>query len=157
MKNDRSGLDTNTSWPDVQLSLISVTPGVDGGLVYRRCSSLLMENTVDDSLMWQMIYWHICTIVHAIITKVSIYLVLSDFCSQHGAIPRSLNMGSEMFSKWKPLALKEGFTILPVIVHPRSRGTVSLRRVPSLPLALTVQKFNWIFQHSDPVIPQLLR
>ena len=34
----RSGLDTSTSWPDVQLSLISVTPGVDAGLVYRRWS-----------------------------------------------------------------------------------------------------------------------
>ena len=89
-----------------------------------------------------MIYWHICTIVHAIINKVSIHLFLIDFCNKHGTIPRSLNMGSEMFSKWKPLALKEGFTILPVIVHPRSRGTVSLRRVPSPPLALTVQKFN---------------
>ena len=51
MNNDRSGLDTSTSWPDVQLSLISVTPGVDGGLVYRRCSSLLMGNTVDGLLM----------------------------------------------------------------------------------------------------------
>jgi len=87
----RSGLDTSTSWPDVQLSLISVTPGVDGGLVYRR----------------------------------------------------SLNMGSEMFSKWKPLALKEGFTILPVIVHPRSRGTLSLRsRDPSAPPLIRPNYFS---------------
>merc|ERR1712130_1049990 len=71
----RSGLDPNTKWPDVQLNLISITPGIDAGLIYRR----------------------------------------------------SLNMNNQMFSKWKPLAFKEGFTILPVVVHPHSRGTVSLR------------------------------
>ena len=43
MNNDRSGLDTSTSWPDVQLSLISVTPGVDGGLVYRRYVLIIVE------------------------------------------------------------------------------------------------------------------
>ena len=137
---DRSGLDTSTSWPDVQLSLISVTPGVDGGLVYRRCSTLLIGSVVGGLLMTDDMYCHVCTIVHATINKVSIHLFLRVFCKKH--IPRSLNMGSEMFSKWKPLALKEGFTILPVIVHPRSRGTVSLRQVPSLPLPLAVQKFN---------------
>ena len=30
----RTGLDQSTSWPDIQLNLISVTPGIDGGLVY---------------------------------------------------------------------------------------------------------------------------
>ena len=35
----------------MQLSLISVTPGVDGGLVYRRCLSLLMGNVVGGLLM----------------------------------------------------------------------------------------------------------
>merc|ERR1719244_558883 len=38
----RSGLDPSTSWPDVQLNIISVTPGVDAGLVYRR--SINMNN-----------------------------------------------------------------------------------------------------------------
>jgi len=71
----RSGLDHSTSWPDIQLNLISLTPGVDGGLVYRR----------------------------------------------------SLNMDDQMFRKWSPLTLREGFTILPVLVHPKSRGSVKLR------------------------------
>ena len=71
----RTGLDQSTSWPDIQLNLISVTPGIDGGLVYRH----------------------------------------------------SLNMDDQMFAKWKPLAFKEGFNILPVLVHPKSRGSVKLR------------------------------
>jgi len=71
----RSGLDSTTTWPDIQLNLISVTPGVDGGLVYRR----------------------------------------------------SINMDDQMFRKWQPLTLREGFTILPVIVHPKSRGVVRLK------------------------------
>jgi len=71
----RSGQDTSSSWPDIQINLISVTPGIDGGLVYRN----------------------------------------------------SLNMGDQMFQKWKPLAFKEGFNILPVLVHPKSRGTIKLR------------------------------
>ena len=30
----------------------------------------------------------------------------------------SLNMGDRMWAKWAPLTAKEGFTILPVLVHP---------------------------------------
>lgn len=87
----RSGLDPSTSWPDVQLSLISVTPGVDAGLIYRN----------------------------------------------------SLNMGDQMFSKWKPLAFREGFTILPVLVHPKSRGSVSLRsRNPADPPVIRPNYFS---------------
>ena len=87
----RSGLDPSTSWPDIQLNLISVTPGVDGGLVYRR----------------------------------------------------SLNMGDQMFSKWSPLTLQEGFTILPVIVHPRSRGTIKLSSTnPALPPIINPNYFS---------------
>jgi len=71
----RTGLDSSSSWPDIQLNLISVTPGVDAGLVYRH----------------------------------------------------SLNMDDQMFTKWKALAFKEGFSILPVLVHPKSRGTIKLR------------------------------
>jgi hypothetical protein len=35
-----------------------------------------------------------------------------------------------MYRKWTPLFFKEGFTILPVITKPKSRGTVTLRKVP---------------------------
>jgi len=86
----RTGLDKSTSWPDIQLNLISVTPGIDGGLVYRN----------------------------------------------------SLNMDDEMFSKWKPLAFKEGFNILPVLVHPRSRGSIKLRsRDPKIPAEINPNYF----------------
>ena len=36
----RTGLDQETSWPDIQLNLISLTPAIDGGLVYRRSLNL---------------------------------------------------------------------------------------------------------------------
>jgi len=76
----RTGLDQSTTWPDIQINLLAVTPGIDGGLVYRH----------------------------------------------------SINMDDQMFAKWKPLAFKEGFNILPVLVHPKSRGTIKLRsRNPS--------------------------
>ena len=120
----RSGLDSSTSWPDVQLSLISVTPGVDAGLVYRRQNQL----------------FQVCAL--------SIALIFPFF--------RSLNMGSQMFSKWKPLAFKEGFTILPVIVHPRSRGTISLRQAPShtmcviqRALIVSVDLWKYLFLFSE--------
>ena len=71
----RSGLDSNTSWPDIQLSLISLTPAVDGGLIYRR----------------------------------------------------SLNLNDRTFEKYKPIVFKEGFFILPVLLHPYSRGNIKLR------------------------------
>lgn len=71
----RSGLDHNTSWPDIQLSLISLTPAVDGGLVYRR----------------------------------------------------SLNLNDQTFDKYRPIKFKEGFFILPVLLHPYSRGNIRLR------------------------------
>ena len=87
----RTGLDPSTSWPDVQLNLISVTPGIDGGLVYRY----------------------------------------------------SLNMDDQMFAKWKPLAFKEGFNILPVLVHPKSRGTIKLRsRNPTDPADINPNYFD---------------
>ena len=71
----RTGLDTETSYPDIQLYMLTVTPGVDGGLVYRR----------------------------------------------------SLNMNDQTFRKWKPLAFQEGFNIVPVLSHPKSRGKVFLK------------------------------
>ena len=71
----RTGLDPETSYPDIQLYMLTVTPGVDGGLVYRR----------------------------------------------------SLNFNDQTFSKWKPLAFKDGFNIVPVLSHPKSRGKVKLR------------------------------
>ena len=36
----RTGLDSETQWPDIQLSMISVTPAIDGGLVYRNSLNL---------------------------------------------------------------------------------------------------------------------
>ena len=71
----RTGLDPDTNWPDVQLSLISLTPAIDGGLVYRR----------------------------------------------------SLNLDDATYEKYKPLAFKDGFFILPILLHPKSRGTITLR------------------------------
>ena len=64
MNNDRSGLDASTSWPDVQLSLISVTPGVDGGLVYRRYVLIIVDGEcsrwftymTDDILAYNSMY-----------------------------------------------------------------------------------------------------
>ena len=58
---------------------------------------------------------------------------------------RSLNMGSQMFSKWRPLAFREGFNIVPVIVHPRSRGTISLRSVPYNALVVHPRSRGTIF------------
>jgi len=87
----RTGLDPATSWPDIQLNLIAVTPGIDGGLVYRH----------------------------------------------------SLNMDDQMFAKWKPLAFKEGFNILPVLVHPKSRGSIKLRsRNPADPAEINPNYFD---------------
>ena len=71
----RTGLDPDTAWPDIQLSMISLTPAIDGGLVYRR----------------------------------------------------SLNLNDATYEKYKPLAFKDGFFILPVLLHPRSRGNIKLR------------------------------
>ena len=71
----RSGLEADAAWPDIQLNLISLTPAIDGGLVYRR----------------------------------------------------SLNLNDQTYEKYKPLAFQEGFFILPVLLHPKSRGQVSLR------------------------------
>ena len=71
----RTGLDQETSWPDIQLNLISLTPAIDGGLVYRR----------------------------------------------------SLNLNDRMYEKYKPLSFKDGFFILPVLMHPKSRGSIRLR------------------------------
>jgi hypothetical protein len=33
------------------------------------------------------------------------------------------------FSKWSPLAFKEGFTVFPVLTKPKSRGSIRLRNV----------------------------
>ena len=63
----RTGLDPSTAWPDVQLNMISVTPGIDSGLVYKH----------------------------------------------------SLNMDDRTFAKWRPLTKREGFNIVPLILHPR--------------------------------------
>ena len=71
----RSGLEADAAWPDIQLNLISLTPAIDGGLVYRR----------------------------------------------------SLNLNDQTYEKYKPLAFQEGFFILPVLLHPKSRGQVRLR------------------------------
>lgn len=71
----RTGLDSETQWPDIQLSMISVTPAIDGGLIYRN----------------------------------------------------SLNLNDELYEKYTPIHFKDGFFILPVLVHPKSRGTIKLR------------------------------
>ena len=71
----RTSLDQETSWPDIQLNLISLTPAIDGGLVYRR----------------------------------------------------SLNLNNQMYEKYKPLSFKDGFFILPVLMHPKSRGSIKLK------------------------------
>jgi hypothetical protein len=34
-----------------------------------------------------------------------------------------------LFSKWSPLAFKEGFTVFPVLTKPKSRGSIRLRNV----------------------------
>ncbi len=36
---------------------------------------------------------------------------------------------SSFFSKWSPLAFKEGFTVFPVLTKPKSRGSIRLRNV----------------------------
>jgi hypothetical protein len=33
------------------------------------------------------------------------------------------------FSKWSPLAFKEGFTVFPVLTKPKSRGSIRLRNI----------------------------
>ena len=87
----RTGLDPTTSYPDIQLYMLTVTPGVDGGLVYRR----------------------------------------------------SLNLDDQTFSKWKPLAFKDGFNIVPVLSHPKSRGKVLLRsRNPEDPPVIQPNYFS---------------
>jgi len=87
----RTGLDPSTSWPDLQLEMIAITPGIDGGMGYRH----------------------------------------------------SLNMGDQMFEKWMPLAFQEGFTILPILVHPKSRGSIKLRsRNPADPAEINPNYFD---------------
>ena len=87
----RTGLDPDSSYPDIQLYMLTVTPGVDGGLVYRR----------------------------------------------------SLNFDDQTFSKWKPLSFKDGFNIVPVLSHPKSRGSVKLRsRDPEDPPIINPNYFD---------------
>jgi len=87
----RTGLQNNTSWPDVMTNLIAVTPGVDAGLIYRR----------------------------------------------------SLNMDNQLFSKFKPLAFQEGYTLLPYLLHPLSRGNIRLKsRNPSHPPIISPNYFS---------------
>ena len=69
------GVDPHTTWPDIQILMMSATPGTDAGLLFR---------------------W-------------------------------SLNMGPEMWSKWSPLAARDGFMLQPILLHPKSRGRVRLR------------------------------
>ena len=65
----------NESWPDLQMSFLSFTVAVDGGLFYRRI----------------------------------------------------VNMQDRLYEKFESLAFQEGFTLLPYIIHPKSKGRIKLR------------------------------
>jgi choline dehydrogenase len=79
----------NNSWPDIQISFLSLTVATDGGAIYRR----------------------------------------------------ALNLGDKLFSQYDKILQKEGFTLLPTLLHPRSRGRISLRsRNPKAPPVIDA---NW--------------
>ena len=65
----------NESWPDLQMSFLSFTVAVDGGLFYRRI----------------------------------------------------VNMQDKLYKQFEGLGFREGFTILPYIIHPKSKGRIKLR------------------------------
>jgi len=74
MLHYRTGLD-EVPWPDIQLNIQTLLPGMDAGLFYKD----------------------------------------------------TFNMGEQYFSKWEDLILKDGFTLNPVLGHPKSRGRIELR------------------------------
>jgi len=70
----RTGLD-EIPWPDIQLNIQTMIPGMDGGLVYKN----------------------------------------------------AFNMDDGYYKKWEDLLLKDGFTLVPVLGHPLSKGRIELR------------------------------
>ena len=67
--------ETNTTWPDVAILLLSLHVNSDGGAIFRR----------------------------------------------------GLNMKSSYFEHFKSLKFQDGFTLIPVLLHPYSRGKIKLR------------------------------